>query len=439
MSGSGYYASPPALPPARPVRRGRRRLFFVAMLLLTLVACDVLARGYLMLVLPYGSLETLTERQQSAATGAAVSEGASEVIHPYLGWVHNPQLSRAEEMDGREVQTNSLGFRDDGEAVRRRSADVFLLGICGGSVAWNFSWEAESTLRQLLSELPQLQGRRLQIVRLALPGYKQPQQLMALNYVLSLGGEFDAVLNIDGFNDGALSILENARQKTSIAYPRSWHARSLVMTDPRISAEAWRLLTLRAERQQLGRRALQSPLRWLALYQLWWHLRDEESRAELSRLGMQISQSNSGSFLHHGPLPEKESTEEQAVAVAELWIRSSQQMQAVCRGLGIPYLHVLQPNQYVPDSKPFTEYELERCLADGQELQSVTSAAYAELRAAGARAKDRGLAFSDQTGVFSGVTDTLYVDPWCHFNRLGNELLAKAVAGELAKVLAEQR
>ncbi|MFN9295063.1 MAG: hypothetical protein ACK6EB_43865, partial [Planctomyces sp.] len=102
MSGSGYYASPPALPSARPVRRGRRRLFFVAMLLLTLVACDVLARGYLMLVLPYGSLETLTERQQSAATGAAVSEGASEVIHPYLGWVHNPQLSRAEEMDGRE-------------------------------------------------------------------------------------------------------------------------------------------------------------------------------------------------------------------------------------------------------------------------------------------------------------------------------------------------
>ncbi|MFM7869738.1 MAG: hypothetical protein ACKPHU_36420, partial [Planctomycetaceae bacterium] len=146
-------------------------------------------------------------------------------------------------------------------------------------------------------------------MRLALPGYKQPQQLMALNYVLSLGGEFDAVLNIDGFNDGALSILENARQKTSIAYPRSWHARSLVMTDPRISVEALRLLTLRAERQQSGRQALQSPLRWLSLYQLWWHLRDESARAELSRLGMQVSQSNSSSYLHHGPLPEKESTE----------------------------------------------------------------------------------------------------------------------------------
>jgi len=408
------------------------------MLLLTLVACDLLARGYLLLVLPLGTLETLAERQQAAATGAAVSEGASEVIHPYLGWVHNPQLSRTEEMDNREVRTNSLGFRDDGEAVRKRSADVFLLGICGGSVAWNFSWEGEATLRQLLSELPQLQGRRLQIVRLALPGYKQPQQLMALNFVLSLGGEFDAVLNIDGFNDGALSILENARQKTSIAYPRSWHARSLVMTDPRISVEALRLLTLRAERQQSGRQALQSPLRWLALYQLWWHLQDESARAELSRLGMQVSKSNSSSYLHHGPLPEKESTEEQAVAAADLWSRSSRQMQAVCRGLGIPYLHVLQPNQYVPDSKPFTEYELKRCVADGQELQTVTAAAYAELRAAGANAKEQGLSFSDQTGLFRNVTDTLYVDPWCHFNRLGNELLAKAVAGELAKVVAER-
>jgi len=438
MSGSGYYSSPPPVPPAVTVNRGRRRLFIAAMLLLTLVACDLLARGYLLLVLPLGTLETLAERQQAAATGAAVSEGASEVIHPYLGWVHNPQLSRTEEMDNREVRTNSLGFRDDGEAVRKRSADVFLLGICGGSVAWNFSWEGEATLRQLLSELPQLQGRRLQIVRLALPGYKQPQQLMALNFVLSLGGEFDAVLNIDGFNDGALSILENARQKTSIAYPRSWHARSLVMTDPRISVEALRLLTLRAERQQSGRQALQSPLRWLALYQLWWHLQDESARAELSRLGMQVSQSNSSSYLHHGPLPEKESTEEQAVAAADLWSRSSRQMQAVCRGLGIPYLHVLQPNQYVPDSKPFTEYELKRCVADGQELQTVTAAAYAELRAAGANAKEQGLSFSDQTGLFRNVTDTLYVDPWCHFNRLGNELLAKAVAGELAKVVAER-
>ena len=33
-----------------------------------------------------------------------------------------------------------------------------------------------------------------------MPGYKQPQQLMAYNYLLSLGAEFDAVINIDGYN-----------------------------------------------------------------------------------------------------------------------------------------------------------------------------------------------------------------------------------------------
>ena len=108
---------------------------------------------------------------------------------------------------------------------------------------------------------------------------------------------------------------------------------------------------------------------------------------------------------------------------------------AVCKGQGIPYLHILQPNQYVPDSKPFTEFELEKCLADGQDLQTVTVAAYAELRAAGARAKQGGLNFSDQTGLFRTVTDTLYVDPWCHFNRRGNELLAEAVASELKNLL----
>jgi len=41
---------------------------------------------------------------------------------------------------------------------------------------------------------------------------------------MSLGGEFDLVINIDGFNETTLAILENADLGTSIAYPLAWHS-----------------------------------------------------------------------------------------------------------------------------------------------------------------------------------------------------------------------
>ncbi|MGV2341076.1 MAG UNVERIFIED_CONTAM: hypothetical protein LVR18_46170 [Planctomycetaceae bacterium] len=153
-----------------------------------------------------------------------------------------------------------------------------------------------------------------------------------------------------------------------------------------------------------------------------------------------MSPSNSSSYLHHGPLPERNPTEEQAVAAADLWI-SQFAANAGSRAAAwkSPICMCCSPMRYVPDSKPFTEYELERRgQAAARDRRRVTAAAYAELRAAGAKAEEPGLSFSDQTGLFREVTDTLYVDPWCHFNRLGNELLAKAVAGELAKVVAEK-
>jgi hypothetical protein len=47
------------------------------------------------------------------------------------------------------------------------------------------------------------------VVKATIGGYKQPQQLMALNWFMALGGEFDIVINLDGFNDVALPALEN--------------------------------------------------------------------------------------------------------------------------------------------------------------------------------------------------------------------------------------
>ena len=43
-------------------------------------------------------------------------------------------------------------------------------------------------------------------------GWKQPQQLLALSWILALGGELDVLINVDGFNEVALDGVENAER-----------------------------------------------------------------------------------------------------------------------------------------------------------------------------------------------------------------------------------
>ena len=64
--------------------------------------------------------------------------------------------------------------------------------------------------------------RRVRVHSLALGGFKQPQMLAALAYLMALGQRFDVVVELDGFNDVALSFSENKYKGTFPAYPRDW-------------------------------------------------------------------------------------------------------------------------------------------------------------------------------------------------------------------------
>ena len=53
-------------------------------------------------------------------------------------------------------------------------------------------------------------------------GYKQPQQLLVPTYFLSIGQVFDLVVNIDGFNEVALSSV-NHQRGLDISMPSAMH------------------------------------------------------------------------------------------------------------------------------------------------------------------------------------------------------------------------
>jgi hypothetical protein len=56
---------------------------------------------------------------------------------------------------------------------------------------------------------------------MALGGWKQPQQLFALQLAWLRGGEFDAVINLDGFNEVAM-VAQNVGSGVPAWFPRGW-------------------------------------------------------------------------------------------------------------------------------------------------------------------------------------------------------------------------
>lgn len=420
--------------PLRKLSLTKRIVFHILMAGIVLVSLELISLAALCVARADFSMQRLRFEQQLIAEGTKVSDGAAEAYHPYLGWVHNPQLSKPEESFGEIISTNWLGFRDDSESIYQRSPETYIIGISGGSVAWQFSWEAEDLLREKLSAHPSLKGRKIQFVRLALPGYKQPQHLMAYNYLLTMGAEFDAIVNIDGYNETVLTICDNAELGTAISYPRAWHGRVVAMSDPSVSADAAMLLQLRGKRQQMAKSALMSNLRWSYLYNLIWLMRNQSASTKQTDLGLAVSKSKVGSFTTHGP-ENRFTGDALEPEVAAMWQRCSQQMHHLCRANETLYLHVLQPNQYVPDSKPLSAKELKDCISPEDDSALFVPRMFPRLQELGRALEAQGVEFSDQTKVFSGVMETLYVDLWCHFNEEGNRLLGVAIADRLLTML----
>ena len=100
------------------------------------------------------------------------------------------------------------------------------MAVFGGSVADQLVKTGGDVLSETLEERGPFRGRRIEVINLALGGYKQPQQLLVLATLLALGAQFDAVVNLDGFNeiDGAK---DNLQDGVNPFYPYTWnlHAR----------------------------------------------------------------------------------------------------------------------------------------------------------------------------------------------------------------------
>jgi len=135
-----------------------------------------------------------------------------------------------------------------------------------------------------------------------------------------------------------------------------------------------------------------------------------------------------------GPRIEFKDEREMLTYLAGLWRRSSRVLHDVAASHGIRYYHFLQPNQYVPGSKPMGPREKAEAVRS-QRYSRIVATAYPMLSDAGRALAAEGVRFTDLTAAFAARPEPLYVDACCHVNRQGNVIVADLIFAAIRRDL----
>lgn len=426
-----------------PRRRARRRVFALLLVLLLVGVLEV--GGAVAWSLATGSLFTWSRAAaaRERARAGDIDAGADRdearraadfalsrrvMVHPFLGYVTDPG-----QRDRMRFPVSSYGFLDTASPIRKRSPDTYVIGIVGGSVALQFGLYAREELVRALQRSPTLRDRRIELVNLANGGYKQPQQLFALQMVLALGGEFDCVLNIDGFNEVAL-VNENVPHGVPAWYPRSWARLLEDQPAPEQQLRIGKLAVLGEQRLVVA--DLGDTFGWSPLAQFLWLQSDRSVAKEQQALRAEIERAAARpTSAVLGPGTEGRDLVAARQHMVEVWERCSRLLRAACEANGVRYLHFLQPNQYLPDSKPIGAEEARVAFDPDHPWRGAVVDGYPELLRRGAAMREEGFPFVDLTGVFREHPEPLYVDTCCHVGPRGNALLAAHIGAAVRRSL----
>ncbi len=355
------------------------------------------------------------------------------VVHPYLGFCYGPEY-RPRRLRWEAPPTN-WGFTDWGyrSPVRKRGPGKVVIGILGASVASQFAGYGLGVLERELRQSPRFSGLEIEFVSLAVGGFKQPQQLMALNYALSLGAEFDLILNLDGLNEVAWYRHDGWVVDTAHLYPNGWHRFVAQLPDPATSTLIAKKAWLSECRSRWARPFQASRLRCTVTANLIWKLGDlraarRETVATKALVRKMCREPRRAAF---GPHNHFRNDGDVLARLVANWERGSLLIDRLCKAHGIAYHHFLQPNQYVPGSKPLNVQEKKVAILEDLPGRHWIEKGYLLLRQAGQRLAKQGVHFHDLSMAYVGNENTLYIDNCCHINPAGAEALAEPMAQTL--------
>jgi len=373
------------------------------------------------------------------------AKGTYLALHPYLGFVYDPTFDPEGMRKQHGMPVSDFGFVDDKWPIQAGSPQEVVVGVFGGSMSWWVSNQGADALVEELSRIPELRGKRIVLVRAALGGVKQPQQLMALTYLLSLGAHFDLIVNLDGFNEVALTPEANVRQRVYPSYPRDWPVLVGALDDPMVTRLAGEITALTRLRGSWAETFLLPGLRSSAITTLVWRAGDgalgqlaAARRLDLAEYEGQL-EPEQRRFASHGPLVRYENADQIYADVARIWKESSRQMNGLARANRARYYHFLQPNQYLPGAKPMLDEERGVAVRAGSEYGKSVVRGYPLLHQAGEELTREGVHFYDLTGIFGGIGKPLYIDDCCHVSAEGNAMIGRRIGELIAEDFATGR
>ncbi len=365
----------------------------------------------------------------------------ADVLNPYFGPSHKagipfeiPPELREEGREAPRLATNNFGFVSPYNFPIVRSGNEFIIGIFGGSVG---VWFCQVGVERLLAGLRQHQffkSQTLVPLCMAHEGYKQPQQLLVLAYFLSIGQQFDLVINIDGLNEVALSSINN-EQNLDISMPSASHLVPLInlidkgtLTSSRLQSMASiarykdRLDGVTATLERTPSAAVAAVL---SRYRTWLVNRYNQELRVFSTLPTTPAPDS----LVGAIVPTEQRSGAMLFAdIARSWARASMVMRSMLAAQGIAYVHVLQPNQYFT-SRRFSPEEAAVALNSASVFKSGVEQGYPALLAeAAAQSLEARTGFFDGTPIFDAETAPVYVDNCCHYTRVGYQRLADFIA-----------
>lgn len=341
------------------------------------------------------------------------------IIHPYLGFVKNPNIDK---------NVNSDGFYRNDNSIPKRSPEKIIIGILGGSFTTQMNRSSLNTLTDTLQKSSKFQTKKIEIIPLAISAWKQPQQSQALNYFLNLGYEFDYIINLDGFNEVGISYEQNFIYSLRPELPVNWSYLSTNNSNPKIqkliSNIKFSTQKIIQTNQIINTPIIQNSLIGLSTTSLIKkHFYSQVVKDNQSLLEIIDSQNSINNTKY---LDEKDFFQKQA----NLWAQSSIVMSKTSKANDITYFHFLQPNQYVPNSKPLSKEE--QSLAYSIETNNgyfhPVTQGYPFLIEKGKYLVSQNVNFTDLTQIFNNSHETYYSDTCCHLNKAGYDIVAQKIA-----------
>lgn len=373
-----------------------------------------------------------------------------QILHPYLGFVFRPSLpmSRVADpkrirrlLDGKEsgsswtnLSANNHGFFSEFNYPHEKENQRELtIGIFGGSVAHWFALQGAERLKNALQDHSFFRGRNIVVLNYSQGGFKQPQQVQALSYFLTVGQKFDLVVNIDGFNEMALSRV-NHKNNIDTSMPSAQHLVPLLALMDSADTNMdmlYKLLGLRQSELNLMRiERWKSSTRSAGLHMILSAIYTRASKqhpVEQKAINAISRSLKRPDLVYLLSLPNTFVMSDSISEAMDLWLGAAVTMQEICNARGIPYLEVIQPNQYFT-KKEFSAHEQERAINEDSPYREAVESGYQRLPELVRRMRQENVNVISAVNIFDKIKEQTYADSCCHYNQTGNEILANKVA-----------